>query len=438
MRKNSLYKHINICEADYLVSFGQAAADRKKAFRLNDSGVFIWHALDRADSFEKLLELCRDEYEWDENETAKYAQGIKAYIDMLRTKGILAETGETDSEKYTDAEMTAGSIELSVNGEVKEEAEKTLNSDAFGEEKTVLNIAGVEVAVNIPEEMLPELFEKFIAEKSSDSVLDHLSIEVRPEADESYGENQDNWCIDEGQTISPQKGMGSRIIETDSVDIFDCEDGFNLLFHQNKFVKSVYVAKSGREVVVYCTCVDGSEAFPEFPLEMSVAIRMCFLNLVQKHNMLAVHSASVLFNDKLVLFSAPSGTGKSTQARLWSEAFAARQINGDFNLLHVTDRGTEVHGTPWCGSSGICENSTHILGFVAFLKQGEKNEIVEKAAHEKALSLLNRSFSPNWTEEMLLKNAETASTIADKCDMCEFICLPDISAVECLKERIEK
>ena len=70
------------------------------------------------------------------------------------------------------------------------------------------------------------------------------------------------------------------------------------------------------------------------------------------YNRFVMHGAAISFEDKAYIFTAASGTGKSTHIRLWRKAFGnpVGIINGDKPVIEIKDDGTSlVYGTPWAG-----------------------------------------------------------------------------------------
>lgn len=88
-----------------------------------------------------------------------------------------------------------------------------------------------------------------------------------------------------------------------------------------------------------------------------------------------LHSCAVGLDGKAYLFSAPSGTGKSTHGERWCRMFGAIPINDDKPLLRRTEAGWTVYGTPWSGKHDLSTPGGIPLGGVAFLFRGEENAI---------------------------------------------------------------
>jgi hypothetical protein len=116
--------------------------------------------------------------------------------------------------------------------------------------------------------------------------------------------------------------------------------------------------------------------FPPAYLE-SLAIYRKICSVLAKDNVFLFHCSAIAFDGCGVLFTAPSGTGKSTHRRLWQECFGERVtvINDDKPLLKVKSDGIYVCGTPWCGKHGIETNTSVKIKAVALIERAEKNEV---------------------------------------------------------------
>ena len=78
------------------------------------------------------------------------------------------------------------------------------------------------------------------------------------------------------------------------------------------------------------------------------------------------------------LFTAKSGTGKSTHARLWRETFGDRavMVNDDKPLLRITKDGVTAYGTPWDGKHRLSTNTSVPLKGICILERAAKNHII--------------------------------------------------------------
>ena len=100
-----------------------------------------------------------------------------------------------------------------------------------------------------------------------------------------------------------------------------------------------------------------------------------------------IHASTVVRDGKAYLFSAPSGTGKSTHTRLWIDTFGGdtRVINDDKPALRKIDGIWYAYGTPWCGKDDINLNERVPVAGLCFLEQAPYNKI-HKLDQDQAMS----------------------------------------------------
>lgn len=102
-----------------------------------------------------------------------------------------------------------------------------------------------------------------------------------------------------------------------------------------------------------------------------------------------LHCSCLKYRDKAMIFTAPSGTGKSTHAALWKAHFGdeVEMINDDKPLVREYENGFVIYGTPWRGKHNRGANISAPVGAVFFLEQAPENAI-EPIDSFTALSLL--------------------------------------------------
>lgn len=102
---------------------------------------------------------------------------------------------------------------------------------------------------------------------------------------------------------------------------------------------------------------------------------LLFARELLSHDGFQLHSSAVILNGRAYLFSAPSGTGKSTHTEKWVRLFGARYLNDDKPALRLMEHGWTAYGTPWSGKHDLSRPEKVPLGAVAFLQRGEENSI---------------------------------------------------------------
>lgn len=129
------------------------------------------------------------------------------------------------------------------------------------------------------------------------------------------------------------------------------------------------------------------------------------------HTGCMLHSSAVVVDDYAYLFSADSGTGKSTHTNLWLKHFGDRAfiINDDKPAIRKIEDTWYVYGTPWSGKTDINVNTRVKLGAIVFLERSKDNWIEEMSIKEAIPKFLNQTVRKLKAEEkmdMVLKNME--------------------------------
>jgi len=118
---------------------------------------------------------------------------------------------------------------------------------------------------------------------------------------------------------------------------------------------------------------------------------------------LLYHGSAIAVDGQCYLFTATSGTGKSTHTRLWREMFGERavMVNDDKPLLSITDTGIFACGTPWNGKHFLGNNVVLPLKAICILQRGEENHIRSIAASEALPMLLQQIYRPSVVQAMV-------------------------------------
>lgn len=126
--------------------------------------------------------------------------------------------------------------------------------------------------------------------------------------------------------------------------------------------------------------------------------------LLLENQALILHSASIIYKDHAVLFTAPSGTGKTTQTDLWHRYLEdVEDLNGDRTLLQCTPNGWYACGFPICGSSGRCEQKAAPIRAVVILRQGAEDKIYELSPAQKTALLYSEVTVPHFQRTYIEK-----------------------------------
>lgn len=160
-------------------------------------------------------------------------------------------------------------------------------------------------------------------------------------------------------------------------------------------------------------------------------------NVLLTKGVLHLHSSFALYKDKALIFTGPSGIGKTTQAELWRDFRDALIVNGDACLLRrMDDDQWWAFGTPIHGSSPYCENKKAPIAAIITLEQGEEN-VLTRVDDFSALSYcLPEFYRPKMDEETEETFWDSVDSLFRSVPVYHLICRPDWEATEIVKKEI--
>lgn len=151
--------------------------------------------------------------------------------------------------------------------------------------------------------------------------------------------------------------------------------------------------------------------------------------------MLVLHSAYIVTPEgEAILFSGPSGIGKSTQAALWEQFAGAQIINGDRALLDIGRK--TANGIFYAGTSGICRNVTAPIRAIVLLGQSDKNRIFVPSPQAAFAGVLSQCAYYNWDALSAMNMTECVARLVSDLPVLHLDCRADASAVRALQERL--
>lgn len=141
-------------------------------------------------------------------------------------------------------------------------------------------------------------------------------------------------------------------------------------------------------------------------------------------NRFVFHGAAIEYNGGAYIFTAPSGTGKTTHINLWKENLGDKVniINGDKPIIKVDDIST-VYGTPWAGKENLQRNSKAPIKCICVIAQAKQNKIYRLSKSEAVTHLMRQVYIPKnqkalkKTLELLGKLIENVPVFMLECDI---------------------
>lgn len=159
--------------------------------------------------------------------------------------------------------------------------------------------------------------------------------------------------------------------------------------------------------------------------------------LLLEHKGLIIHSSFICWRSVGIIFTAPSGTGKSTQADLWTKYEQAECMNGDRTGLRKVGSKWMAYGLPYAGSSGIYRNESAPLAAIVILRQGKENLVTKMKPADAFRSIYPETLIHQWDSLYVSIATGYISELVTDVPCYLLSCRPDEEAVRVLKEQLE-
>ena len=144
------------------------------------------------------------------------------------------------------------------------------------------------------------------------------------------------------------------------------------------------------------------------------------------------HAAVVSHEGKGYMFLGPSGTGKSTHARLWLKYIdGTALVNDDNPVVRLAADGLPVvYGSPWSGKTPCYRNVSYPLGGIVLLSQAPYNKIHRLGGIHAYASLVASISGKRWDSRVADGLHATENALASTVPVWHLECLPDEEAAK--------
>ena len=184
-------------------------------------------------------------------------------------------------------------------------------------------------------------------------------------------------------------------------------------------------------------CVLNLENYTYIPKQMDFIMRTLPMRAIfQQFGTLFFHAAQIAVEGTGILFTAPSKTGKTTQAKLWKTHRSAKLICADRTLVRHLPEGWRTFGYPLDGSEPICSAEEHALGAVVLLRQGKENTVVRLTGGRAVAALMPQMVIDGWNAQARIRAAELLTDLLEEIPVYQLTCVPDETAVQCLEQQL--
>ncbi len=205
------------------------------------------------------------------------------------------------------------------------------------------------------------------------------------------------------------------------------------------FCKDYIVEDGTPDFVISCTDEEISAEMANYEEEIysnpvyaeSVCLYRNLCLQLPLYDSFVMHGAAVEVDGNTYIFTAQSGTGKTTHIRLWREIFGERLhiVNGDKPILRFIDGELYAYGTPWCGKEGYNMNIRSKMKAICFLERAKENNIYPLEKSNSAERIMRQIIIPKDAQGAIL-TLELMDRMLNKIDTWLLECNISIEAAK--------
>lgn len=161
--------------------------------------------------------------------------------------------------------------------------------------------------------------------------------------------------------------------------------------------------------------------------------------LLLQNNALILHSASIIVKGKAIIFTAPSGTGKTTQTNLWHKYMdKVEDLNGDRTLLQKMGQKWFACGFPLYGGVLRCEQKAVPIAGIVIIRQGKEDKVKELSIIKKVSLLYSEITVPAIESFAVNRVMDLVEDLVKNITVIQLDCTMKKDAVTVLKQRLFK
>lgn len=183
-----------------------------------------------------------------------------------------------------------------------------------------------------------------------------------------------------------------------------------------------------------CRCaLNGNEGMRSFGLNNALMLIFAFAG--SERNTVLIHASTVRNGAYAYVFTAKSGTGKSTHVAQWlSNIPGSDLLNDDNPIIRIEEGVPYVYGSPWSGKIPCFRNIRAKLGAIVKVNRADSNHVEPATTLQAFTALLGACSTAKWDPRIHDNVCKTISALIETTPNYNLFCLPDReAAIVCYK-----
>ncbi len=186
-----------------------------------------------------------------------------------------------------------------------------------------------------------------------------------------------------------------------------------------------------------CRAVLLSDAVHRQTFGLNNGMMMAYAFAAAQTDTLLMHASVIRHKGYGYLFTAPSGTGKSTHTYLWYKNIPGCDLMNDDNpVVRIIDGKTIIFGSPWSGKTPCYRNINAPVGAVTRIEQKPVNTIRPMKPLEAFAMLLPAVSSMKWDGRVYTGICAAISRLLGNTPVYLLGCRPDAEAAHVCHDAI--
>lgn len=227
---------------------------------------------------------------------------------------------------------------------------------------------------------------------------------------------------------------GTKVFSSPVVDIYEDQDKEIRFYHNTMSRNKICLAAS--EYYMNEINIQVHQSWHNY--EVSLLMMLHIEKILLEQNGMILHCCYMATDKGAVLFTAPSGTGKTTQANIWHKVYGTDVVNGDRCLIQAYDGDFCANGFFQHGTAVECENIMMPIRAIVIVRQSDYDYIEELSSIQKVALLYSECTVNSWDGLYVNKAFDLLQDLTEQTKVLMLHCTMMDSAAIVLHDYLEK